>query len=118
MDDPPPQPSDSPPADDEAPDGDAQLRDAEMEVDEPPAATQREPTPQRMLGAIDGMTVSSANSRYDDLEFTLDDNISLNGGADARVGRRDFMARMSGTGRNRHREYLRRSGVPRVSTAL
>ncbi|KAI6954446.1 hypothetical protein KC355_g13544 [Hortaea werneckii] len=69
-----------------------------------------EATPRGAPEAADGMTVSSLNSRYD---FTLADNLSLDGGEHARVGSQEFLSRVRGTGRNQHRDYLRRMSSQR-----
>ncbi|KAI7624502.1 hypothetical protein KC343_g6950 [Hortaea werneckii] len=67
-------------------------------------------TPRGAPETTDGVTVSSLNSRYD---FTLADNLSLDGGEHARVGSQEFLNRVRGTGRNQHQDYLRRMSSQR-----
>ncbi|KAI7535952.1 hypothetical protein KC331_g11740 [Hortaea werneckii] len=113
--------SDSPPTHNEpagAPvtdlDHEAELAAAEEDdreqLDAPGVSAVEEATPRGAPEAADGMTVSSLNSRYD---FTLADNLSLDGGEHARVGSQEFLSRVRGTGRNQHRDYLRRMSSQR-----
>ncbi|KAI7364653.1 hypothetical protein KC354_g5526 [Hortaea werneckii] len=96
------------------PDHEADLAAAEeddrKQLDARPTSAVEEATPRGAPETTDGMTVSSLNSRYD---FTLADNLSLNGGEHARVGSQEFLSRVRGTGRNQHQDYLRRMSSQR-----
>ncbi|KAI6896036.1 hypothetical protein KC318_g11295 [Hortaea werneckii] len=84
--------------------------DDREQLDAPGVSAVEEATPRAAPEAADGLTVSSLNSRYD---FTLADNLSLDGGEHARVGSQEFLSRVRGTGRNQHRDYLRRMSSQR-----
>ncbi|KAI7090547.1 hypothetical protein KC356_g1426 [Hortaea werneckii] len=84
--------------------------DDREQLDARPASAVEEATPRGAPETTDGMTVSSLNSRYD---FTLADNLSLDGGEHARVGSQEFLSRVRGTGRNQHQDYLRRMSSQR-----
>merc|ERR1712070_175201 len=84
--------------------------DDREQLNEPGVSAVDEATPRGAPEAADGLTVSSLNSRYD---FTLADNLSLDGGEHARVGSQEFLSRVRGTGRNQHQDYLRRMNSQR-----
>ena len=84
--------------------------DDREQLDARRASAVEESTPRGAPETTDGVTVSSLNSRYD---FTLADNLSLDGGEHARVGSQEFLNRVRGTGRNQHQDYLRRMSSQR-----